>query len=128
MTSPLRPLRVAIVDDDESFRESLREVLLANEVDAVAFESAEAFWAGAAEAVQCVLVDASLGGTSGVDFVRQLRQRGRPVPVVFLTGYAGEEVRRRLLAAGGAECLFKPFEEEELLAALERVLPRSAAP
>lgn len=118
-------LRVAIVDDDESFRDSLRAVLLVNEVDAVAFESAEAFWAeGAEEAVHCVLVDASLGGTSGVDFVRQLRQRGRPVPVVFLTGYAGEEVRRRLLAAGGAECLFKPFEEEELLAALKRVVPR----
>jgi FixJ family two-component response regulator len=116
------------VDDDESFRESLRDLLVANQLEVLAFESADAFWAGGAEgAVHCVLVDASLLGTSGADFGRQLRQRGSSVPIIFVTGYAGDEVRHRLLAAGGADCLFKPFEEEELLAALDRVLASSSA-
>ena len=117
--------RITIVDDDDSFRESLHDLLKACNYDVLVFISAEALlatetWLDS----DCLLVDATLPGTSGPELQRQLRARRSAIPIVFVTGYEDDELKARVIAEGAVDCLCKPFEEEELLASLNRVLGR----
>jgi FixJ family two-component response regulator len=115
---------VAIVDDDESVRESLPDLLREVGYEAEAFASGEAFLAsGDLARTQCLLLDIAMPGMSGPELQRELERRGRPIPVVFITAHADDGVRPRLLAQGAADCLFKPFSESALLAALRTALP-----
>ena len=112
---------IAVVDDDDSFREPLEELLRSLDFDVEAFESGEAFLARARRPpLDCVLVDATLPGVSGAELGRQLAERGSHTPVIFLTGYEGAEVRKML--GPDTSYLSKPFEEEDLLSALETAL------
>jgi FixJ family two-component response regulator len=117
------PPFVAVVDDDESVRESLPDLLREFGFAAEAFSSAEAFLASdAVGRTGCLILDVAMPGMSGPDLQRELRRRGQEIPIVFITAHRDETVRPRLLERGAVECLFKPFSDSALLAALNTAL------
>jgi FixJ family two-component response regulator len=119
-----RPL-VSVVDDDESVRESLPDLLRQFGFAAEAFSSAEAFLAsGVVSETSCLLLDVAMPGISGPDLEHELTQRRQVIPIVFITGHAQRSERAQLLAHGAVECLFKPFSETALLDAITAALQR----
>jgi FixJ family two-component response regulator len=117
-----RPL-ISVVDDDESVRESLPDLLKEFGFDAQAFSSAEEFLASdSVSQTSCLLLDVAMPGMSGPALQRELTIQRRDIPIVFITAHRDETVRPRLLAQGAVECLFKPFTETDLLAALNTAL------
>ena len=122
MTLP-RPV-VAVVDDDESVRESLPDLLREFGVAPRAYDSAEAFLASEdLGRTACLLLDVAMPGMTGPELLRELRRRGRDIPIVFITAHGDHSVTRPdLLKEGAVECLFKPFSEADLFAALTSAL------
>jgi FixJ family two-component response regulator len=117
------PSLVAVVDDDESVRESLPDLLRELGYAVRAFSSAEAFLASdCVGQTRCLILDVAMPGMSGPDLHRELRRSRRAIPTVFITAQQDETIRPRLLREGAAECLFKPFSETALLAALNTAL------
>jgi FixJ family two-component response regulator len=113
-----RPL-VSVVDDDESVRESLPDLLRELGYSARAFSSAKEFLASECVAeTRCLILDIAMPGMTGPDLQQELTLRGQEIPIVFITAQADESVRPRSLDQGAVECLFKPFSETALLAAL----------
>jgi FixJ family two-component response regulator len=114
---------VSVVDDDESVRESLPDLLRQFGLAAEAFSSAEAFLSsGVVGETQCLILDLAMPGMSGPDLQRELMRRRQDIPIVFITAHGDESVRPDLLARGAVECLFKPFSESALLDALNVAL------
>jgi len=115
---------ISVVDDDESVRESLPDLLRELGFEVVAFSSAEEFLAsGWVDKTRCLILDIAMPGMSGPDLQRELARRRRNIPIVFITAHRDETVRPRVLKEGGAvECLFKPFSESDLLGALDAAL------
>ncbi len=114
---------VSVVDDDESVRESLPDLLRELGFAAQAFPSAEAFLASdCVGQTRCLILDVAMPGMSGPDLQRELTRRRQKIPIVFITAHGGETVRPRLLEEGAVECLFKPFSDTALLAALNAAL------
>ena len=117
-----RPL-ISVVDDDESVRESLPDLLKEFGFDAQAFSSAEEFLASdSVSQTSCLLLDVAMPGMTGPDLQRELTIQRRDIPIVFITAHRDDTVRPRLLAQGAVECLFKPFTDTDLLAALNTAL------
>ena len=117
-----RPL-ISVVDDDESVRESLPDLLKEFGFDAQAFSSAEEFLASdSVNQTSCLVLDVAMPGMTGPDLQRELTVRRQEIPIVFITAHRDDTVRPRLLAQGAVECLFKPFTETDLLAALNTAL------
>lgn len=117
-----RPL-VSIVDDDESVRESLPDLLRELGFSAQAFSSAESFLASAFVAdTRCLVLDVAMPGMTGPELHHELKRRGEHIPVVFITAHRDDEIRPRILEAGAVDCLFKPFSEAALLGALHSAL------
>lgn len=111
---------VSVVDDDDSVRESLPDLLKELGFAAKAFASANEFlMSGEIAGTQCLLLDIAMPDMSGPDLQRELAQRGHEIPVVFITARADNGVRRQLMEQGAVECLFKPFNEQQLRAALD---------
>ena len=120
-----RPL-ISVVDDDESVRESLPDLLNEFGFSAEAFSSAEEFLASESVAqTKCLLLDVAMPGMTGPDLQRELVRQERSIPIVFITGHRDATVRPRLIAEGAVECLFKPFEPTDLLQALNTALRTS---
>ena len=116
-------LLVSIVDDDESIRESLPDLLREFGFAARTFSSAEGFLAsGCIEQTNCLLLDVAMPGMSGPDLQQELRIRQQEIPIVFITAQRDETLRSRLIEQGAIECLFKPFSETALLDALNKAL------
>ena len=114
---------VAIVDDDESVRESLPDLLREFGFAPEAFSSAEAFLASdIVSETSCLLLDVAMPGMSGPQLQEELRRRRQKIPIGFITALGEESVRPHLLAEGAVECLFKPFSEMALLDALNAAL------
>ena len=114
---------ISIVDDDESVRESLPDLLKELGFSARAFSSAEEFLASNhLHQTRCLILDVAMPGMSGPDLQRALTHRQPEMPIVFITAQRDENVRPRLLSEGAVECLFKPFSESDLLAALNSAL------
>ncbi|HTW71851.1 MAG TPA: response regulator [Acetobacteraceae bacterium] len=114
---------VSVVDDDESVRESLPDLLKEFGFAVQAFSSAEEFLASdCIEQTRCLILDIAMPGMSGPDLQLELTQRGQDIPVVFITAHGDDTVRPRLLRQGAVECLFKPFSDTALLAALNAAL------
>jgi FixJ family two-component response regulator len=117
------PLLVSIVDDDESVRESLPELLRALGLPAKAFDSAEAFLNFEdGSRTRCLLLDVCMPGMSGPELQQELESRGIRVPIIFITARTDESVRERLMQTGAAACLFKPFSELQLRTSLDVAL------
>jgi FixJ family two-component response regulator len=116
-------LLVAVVDDDESVRESLPDLLREFGFAAEAFSSAEEFLAsGHVVQTSCLILDIAMPGMCGPDLQRELKRRRQEIPIVFITGHWDESVRPRVLAEGAAECLLKPFSDAALRAAIDTAL------
>jgi FixJ family two-component response regulator len=117
------PMLVSIVDDDESVRESLPDLLRELGFAARAFSSAEEFLASEfIGETRCLILDIVMPGMSGPDLQRELALRRKHIPIVFLTAHADETIREQLLAQGAVACLFKPFSETALLEAITAAL------
>ena len=114
---------VSVVDDDESVRESLPDLLREFGFAAEAFSSAEAFLASdVVRETSCLLLDVAMPGMSGPDLQQELTRRRQKIPIVFITAYGEASVLPRLLARGAAQCLVKPFSEAALLDAVSAAL------
>ena len=114
---------IAVVDDDEFLRESLQDLLRELGYSVRAFASAEEFLAsGAIGDTDCLLLDIAMPGMSGPELQRELMIRSRRIPVIFITAHGDQHVRSRLIHQGAVDCLFKPFTEAGLLAALDAAL------
>lgn len=114
---------VTVVDDDESVRESLPDLLRQCGFAAEAFSSAEAFLASdVVSETSCLLLDVAMPGMSGPELQLELTRRRQTIPIVFITANGDRTVRPSLLARGAAECLFKPFSEAALLDAVRAAL------
>ncbi len=113
-----RPL-VSVVDDDESVRESLPDLLRELGYSVRAFSSAEEFLASdCVGETRCLILDIAMPGMTGPDLQQELTARGQEIPIVFITAQADETVRPRSLEQGAVECLFKPFSDTALFEAL----------
>lgn len=114
---------MAVIDDDESVRESLPDLLREFGYTVRAFASAEEFLAADdVGQTRCLLLDVAMPGMSGPDLQRELARCGRRIPIVYVTAHRDETIRPRLLDAGAVECLFKPFSESALREALGAAL------
>lgn len=116
-------LLISVVDDDQSFRESLPELLKELGFAARIFSSAEEFLVSdAALHSNCLLLDVAMPVMPGPELFRELRRRDLRIPVVFITARRDESARSRLLDDGAVECLFKPFDDTALLQALNKAV------
>ena len=114
---------VAVVDDSDSVRESLPDLLQEVGFAVQAFASAEAFLeSGHGGKTNCLILDVGLSGMSGPDLQQELKRRGEHVPIVFITGDRDPSLCPRLLALGAAACLLKPFTDAALLEAINNAL------
>lgn len=114
---------LSVVDDDESVRESLPDLLRACGFAAQAFASAEEFLASdVIGQTRCLILDIAMPGMTGPDLQRELTLRRQEIPIVFITAYGDETVRSRALEAGAVVCLFKPFSDTALLEAIDTAL------
>jgi FixJ family two-component response regulator len=113
-----RPL-VSVVDDDESVRESLPDLLKECGYTVKAFSSAEEFLSsGYVEKTRCLITDIAMPGMSGPDLQIELKRREHRIPTIFITAHGLERIRADLMEQGAVACLSKPFSDEALLEAL----------
>jgi FixJ family two-component response regulator len=118
---------VSVVDDDESVRESLPDLLEDMGYAARIFASAEEFLGSdCVDRTDCLILDITMPGMSGPDLHRALADAGHRMPVIYITANADEAIRRRMLALGATECLAKPFTDHALQDALDAALPPKA--
>ena len=115
--------QVWLVDDDESVRESLPDLLNELGFEVQAFSSGEEFLAsGYQEQAGCLVLDIAMPGMSGPDVQRELAHRQHNIPIIFITAHADATTRPRMIANGAVDCLSKPFSEAALLDALDAAL------
>ena len=120
-----RPL-IAIVDDDESVRESLPDLVRQYGFEVRAFSSAEEFLAfDDLDKARCLILDVGMPGMSGTDLHRELKRRRQEKPIIFITANRDEAFRQFALEQGAVECLFKPFSDADLLESLNSALDKS---
>jgi FixJ family two-component response regulator len=116
-------LLISVVDDDQSFREALPELLNELGYAARAFSSAKEFLVSDAGLhSNCLLLDVGMPEMSGPELFRELRRRNVKIPVVFITARRDEAARSQLLDHGAVECLFKPFDDKALSRALNKAV------
>jgi FixJ family two-component response regulator len=114
---------VSVVDDDESIRESLPDLLGEFGFAARAFSSAEAFLSSdCVDKTRCLILDVMMPGMTGLDLQQELTRRGQEIPVVFITARKEETIRARALKQGAVKFLNKPFSDTALLDALNAAL------
>jgi FixJ family two-component response regulator len=114
-----KPPLVSVVDDDESVRESLPDLLREFGYAAKAFSSAEEFLAsGYVEKTGCLIADIAMPGMSGPELQSELKRRDHRVPIIFITAHGLKRVRAHLMEQGAVACLPKPFSDQALLEAL----------
>jgi FixJ family two-component response regulator len=112
-----------VVDDDESVRESLPDLLREFGFAAKAFSSATEFLSsGCVDDTSCLILDVAMPGMSGPELYQELRRRGRAIPIIFITGQRDDTIRARVLKLGAAGFLLKPFSDDALLAAIKKAL------
>lgn len=120
---------IAVVDDDESVRESLPDLISVFGHKAVAFASANEFLAsGMIDQIKCLVLDIAMPGMSGIELQRELARQGWRIPIVFITAHGDEQACHRLRQSGSVECLLKPFTDTALHDALDAVLRSGSSP
>ena len=114
---------VSVVDDDESVRESLPDLLNEFGFAARAFSSAEAFLSSdCVHKTRCLILDVMMPGMTGLDLQQELTRRGQQIPVIFITARRDEVLRARAFKQGAVKFLNKPFSDTALLDALNVAL------
>jgi FixJ family two-component response regulator len=120
---------VSIVDDDESLRRSLRNLLGSVGFRVETFPSAEAFLQSIHQAqTGCLVLDLRMSGMNGFDLLTHLSGTGSRIPAVILTAHGDEEARQRALRAGAVAFLTKPFNSNALLDAVRAALDQGRRP
>ena len=118
-----QPLVVVVVDDDESVRESLPDLLKEFGFTVLAFASAAEFLAsGSAARTNCLVLDVVMPGTSGLDLQKELKSRGYKIPIIFITAQRDESIRNLVLEQGAVDILLKPFSDITLRGALSKAM------
>ena len=124
-TPPRSDAVIAIVDDDLSAREGLSSLIRSTGLQVETFASAPEFLGRpAAETPSCLVLDLQLPGLSGLDLQKQMADSGLEIPIVFLTGHGDIPASVKAMKAGAVEFLTKPFDEEELLRAIQEAIER----
>jgi FixJ family two-component response regulator len=114
---------LSVVDDDESVRESLPDLLREFGFAVETFSSAAEFLASdALGRTSCLILDIAMPDMTGPELERELTRRMYRIPIVFITAHADEIIRPRILEHGAVQCLLKPFSETALLEALNTAL------
>ncbi len=116
---------IAIVDDDPSAREGLQSLIRSAGWRAETFDSAQKFLARpGGQEPSCLVLDLQMPGLSGLDLQRRMVEVGLEIPIVFLTGHGNIPASVKAMKAGAVEFLTKPFDEEELLQAIQEAVER----
>lgn len=117
---------LSVVDDDESVRESLPDLLTEFGFEARAFSSAEEFLASdSVNRTGCLILDIAMPRMTGLDLQRELQLRGRKIPIIFITAQTDGALRARAFEQGAVRFLLKPFSDTDLLAAVKAALRAS---
>ena len=120
---------VYVVDDDVSAREGVARLICSAGLTPRTFVSGEEFLAAARSKIAkipgCLILDVNLPGLNGLDLQQELADSDAEVPIIFLTGHADIPMTVRAVQAGAANFLTKPFDDEELLKAVQQALERS---
>jgi len=113
-----RPL-LSVVDDDESVRESLPDLLREFGFAAQAFSSAREFLSSDyLNATRCLILDVAMPGMTGLDLQQELERRGQEIHIIFITGQKDENIREQAFKQGAVKFLYKPFSDTALLDAI----------
>lgn len=119
---------ISVVDDDESVRESLPDLLRSFGMEVEAFSSAEAFLeSDSLERTGCLILDIAMPEMSGPELQQELLRRQLGFPIVFITANSDERMRPEVLRCGAAAYVLKPFSEAILLEAVIAALARGGA-
>lgn len=114
---------VSVVDDDESVRESLPDLLREFGFEVRAFSSAEDFLASdCVDETKCLILDIGMPGMTGPELQQELKNRRQGIPIIFITAQRDENIRSRVLGQGATACLFKPFSDTALSDAVNAAL------
>jgi len=117
---------VCVVDDDQSMRESLRDLLCSMGLNVQTFASAHEFLTcPRPEAPSCLVLDVQLPGLSGLELQQELAKVNASMPIIFITGYGDIPMTVRAMKAGAIDFLTKPFRDEDLLTAVAQALHRA---
>jgi FixJ family two-component response regulator len=121
----IKNLLISVVDDDESVRESLPDLLAEFGFDARVFASAQAFLASDCIAeTKCLVLDIAMPEMTGPDLQAELARQGRRIPIIYITAQRDEALKLSLVLRGAVDCLFKPFSDASLLEALTTALAK----
>jgi FixJ family two-component response regulator len=116
---------IFVVDDDASVRDAIGNLLESVGLRAEAFASTEEFWrARRPNAPSCLVLDVRLPGVNGLEFQEQLTKARVSIPIIFITAHGDVPMTSRAMKAGAIEFLMKPFQKEDLLAAVRQGLER----
>jgi FixJ family two-component response regulator len=116
---------IAVVDDDQGFRDALQLFLRTFQFQVEAFASGQEFLlSGRLDAVGCVVLDFAMPGMSGLEVQERLAARGLQIPIVFVTAHRDEYLGHRASAAGALAVLRKPVDDEQLVRLLREALGR----
>ena len=116
---------VFVIDDDDSIRRSIQGLLKSAGLRSESFGSAQEFLArGGAEGPSCLVLDVQLPGLNGIDFQRQLSDAGVQTPIIFITAHGDIPMTVKAMKSGAVEFLTKPFQNQELLNAIQQALER----
>ena len=115
---------ISIVDDDDSLRNSLANLIRSAGFRAQGFASADEFLGSdRARETDCLILDVRMPGMTGLDLQRRLAAENWSVPIIFISSHTDDrEARARALSAGAVSFLYKPCRDDELLRALETAL------
>jgi FixJ family two-component response regulator len=117
---------ISIVDDDDSLRGSLENLIRSAGFRAQGFSSAEAFLgSNKMQEAACLILDVRMPGVSGFELQRQLAAAGSHLPIIFISAHADDDPKTQALEVGAVAFLYKPFYEEELLNAIDAALKNS---
>ncbi len=119
---------VFVIDDDAGIRASIQGLLKSVGLRAECFETAEQFLQKKPlRGLSCLILDVSLPGISGMVFQQQLKKAGIHIPIIFVTGHGDIPMTVKAMKSGAVEFLTKPFEDQQLLDAVEQALARDSA-
>jgi FixJ family two-component response regulator len=122
---PKAPI-IAIIDDDESVRLATKSLVMSLGLAGETFQSAEEFLASDSFAeARCLVADVQLSGMSGIELQHDLVSRGCLTPIIFITAFPNESLRRKAMSAGAVGFLIKPFDCNALAECLETALRRT---
>jgi FixJ family two-component response regulator len=114
---------ISIIDDDPFVRAATDGLVRSLGYRAATFASAEEYLqSDRINDTSCVITDVQMPGLSGVELQSQLIARGNCTPMIFITAFPEEKVRRRVLEAGAIGFLSKPFDDEQLIEHLQTAL------